>query len=81
MLSQVKEQMPVVETALLGHGVPSVQDDLIVTLWPTVPAVKLAWLEEGTPAENINTRKRPELTANGQLIRKSYFKNTLEEVL
>lgn len=40
MLSQVKEQMPVVETALLGHGVPSVQDDLIVALWPTVLAVK-----------------------------------------
>lgn len=41
------EKMPVVETALLGHGLPSIKDNLIATLWPPEPAVKLAWLEDG----------------------------------
>ena len=47
MSSKTKGKMPVVETALLGHGLPSVKDNLIAALWPPEPAVKLAWLEEG----------------------------------
>ncbi|NLW41298.1 MAG: hypothetical protein GXY96_10330 [Tissierellia bacterium] len=34
-----------VETALLGHGLVSVKDEEILSLWPE--GVKLAWVEEG----------------------------------
>lgn len=34
-----------VETALLGHGLKSIEDDLIISLWPE--DVTLAWVENG----------------------------------
>lgn len=36
-----------VETALLGHGLPSVSDDTIRNIWPNFSDVMLVWLENG----------------------------------
>ncbi|NPV89834.1 MAG: hypothetical protein HPY50_03545 [Firmicutes bacterium] len=36
-----------VETALLGQGLPSIDNECIADLWPAVPGIELVWLQEG----------------------------------
>jgi len=36
-----------VETALLGCGLPSLKDELLLYLWPAAPQAELLWMEKG----------------------------------
>lgn len=42
-----------VETALLGHGLPSITNDQLKEKWPKAPNIKLVWLEKGIVKSGI----------------------------